>query len=125
MDAVKAAACENLYLFIQINEDEFEKYLKTFAQDVWTELTKVSLNPSQVSCSPLKNATASNSACSSSFIAPAAGGALATAAAFTAVDRGANGQCTSWQNYGQAAEPVLDATASAETTACYRRTTWQ
>ncbi len=49
VDAVKAAVCDNLYLFIQINEDEFEKYLKTFAQDVWTELTKVSLNPGQVS----------------------------------------------------------------------------
>ena len=49
VDAVKAAVCENLYLFIQINEDEFEKYLKTFAQDVWTELTKVSLDLGQVS----------------------------------------------------------------------------
>ena len=48
VDAVKAAVCDNIYLFIQINEDEFEKYLKTFAQDVWTELTKVSLNPGQV-----------------------------------------------------------------------------
>lgn len=49
VDGVKAAVCDNVYLFIQINEDEFEKYLKTFAQDVWTELTKVSLNPGQVS----------------------------------------------------------------------------
>ena len=48
VDAVKAAVCDNIYLFIQINEDEFEKYLKTFAQDVWTELTSVSLNPGQV-----------------------------------------------------------------------------
>lgn len=48
VDAVKAAVCDNIYLFIQINEDEFEKYLKTFAQDVWMELTKVSLNPGQV-----------------------------------------------------------------------------
>ena len=48
VDAVKAAVCDNIYLFIQINEDEFEKYLKTFAQDVWTELTNVSLNPGQV-----------------------------------------------------------------------------
>lgn len=65
VDAVKAAVCENLYLFIQINEDEFEKYLKTFAQDVWTELTKVSLNPGQVSCFSLQPAIASNTACSS------------------------------------------------------------
>lgn len=56
VDAVKAAVCDNIYLFIQINEDEFEKYLKTFAQDVWTELTKVSLNPGQVTCL-LRNVT--------------------------------------------------------------------
>ena len=48
VDAVKAAVCENINLFIQINEDEFEKYLKTFAQDVWTQLSAVSLNPGQV-----------------------------------------------------------------------------
>lgn len=47
VDAVKAAVCENINLFIQINEDEFEKYLKTFAQDVWTQLSAVSLNPGQ------------------------------------------------------------------------------
>ena len=75
VDAVKAAVCENLYLFIQINEDEFEKYLKTFAQDVWTELTKVSLNPGQVSCSPLQSAIASNTACSSTFITTSAAAA--------------------------------------------------
>ena len=60
VDVVKAAVCENLYLFIQINEDEFEKYLKTFAQDVWTELTKVSLNPGQVPCFPAHSASAGN-----------------------------------------------------------------
>ena len=52
VDAVKAAVCENINLFIQINEDEFEKYLKTFAQDVWTQLSAVSLNPGQAG-SPL------------------------------------------------------------------------
>ena len=67
VDAVKAAVCENLYLFIQINEDEFEKYLKTFAQDVWTELTKVSLKPGQVPCLPFHSATTSSILCSSSF----------------------------------------------------------
>ena len=67
IDAVKAAVCENLYLFIQINEDEFEKYLKTFAQDVWTELTKVSLDPGQVPCFPVQSAITSSILCSSSF----------------------------------------------------------
>lgn len=49
VDAVKAAVCNNINLFIEINEEEFAKYLNTFAQDVWTQLTQVSLNPGQVS----------------------------------------------------------------------------
>jgi exportin-2 (importin alpha re-exporter) len=48
LDAVKAAVCNNVNLFIEINEEEFAKYLNTFAQDVWTQLTRVSLNPGQV-----------------------------------------------------------------------------
>ncbi len=48
VDAVKAAVCNNINLFIEINEEEFAKYLQTFAQDVWTQLTHVSLNPGQV-----------------------------------------------------------------------------
>ena len=81
VDAVKAAVCENLYLFIQINEDEFEKYLKTFAQDVWTELTKVSLNPGQVPCFPFHYVAASNTSSSASCITiPDAGGKPATPA---------------------------------------------
>ena len=43
------------------------KYLKTFAQDVWTELTKVSLNPGQVPCLPFDSATTSSILCYSSF----------------------------------------------------------
>lgn len=81
VDAVKAAVCENLYLFIQINEDEFEKYLKTFAQDVWTELTKVSLNPGQVPCFPFHSAAVGSILSSPSYIAVRdAGGKPATAA---------------------------------------------
>ena len=50
VDAVKAAVCQNINLFIAMNEEEFDKFLQRFATDVWTELTKVSTRPGQVSC---------------------------------------------------------------------------
>ena len=48
VDAVKAGVCANINLFMELNEEEFAKYLGTFAQDVWTQLTRVTLNPGQV-----------------------------------------------------------------------------
>jgi exportin-2 (importin alpha re-exporter) len=48
VDAVKAAVCQNINLFMEMNEEEFAKYLPTFAQDVWTQLTRMTLNPGQV-----------------------------------------------------------------------------
>jgi len=48
LDAVKAAVCQNINLFMEMNEEEFAKYLATFAQDVWTQLTRMTLNPGQV-----------------------------------------------------------------------------
>ena len=48
VDAVKAAVCQNINLFMEMNEEEFAKYLGTFAQDVWTQLTRMTLNPGQV-----------------------------------------------------------------------------
>lgn len=50
VDAVKAAVCQNINLFIAMNEEEFDKFLQRFATDVWTELTKVSTRPGQVRC---------------------------------------------------------------------------
>ena len=50
VDAVKAAVCQNINLFMEMNEEEFAKYLPTFAQDVWTQLTRMTLNPGQVCC---------------------------------------------------------------------------
>ncbi|EIE27359.1 Cse1-domain-containing protein [Coccomyxa subellipsoidea C-169] len=47
VDAVKAAVCQNINLFMEMNEEEFAKYLGTFAQDVWTQLTRMTLNPGQ------------------------------------------------------------------------------
>ena len=48
VDAVKAAVCQNINLFIALNEEEFDAFLQKFATDVWTELTKVSTRPGQV-----------------------------------------------------------------------------
>ena len=47
-DAARAAVCANINLFMELNEEEFAKYLGTFAQDVWTQLTRVTLAPGQV-----------------------------------------------------------------------------
>lgn len=48
IDAVKGAVCANINLFMEMNEEEFAKFLGTFVQDVWTLLTTVTLEPRQV-----------------------------------------------------------------------------
>lgn len=48
VDAVKAAVCQNINLFMEMNEEEFKDYLQTFVQDVWTLLTTVKQNVGQV-----------------------------------------------------------------------------
>ena len=48
LDAVKAAVCQNINLFISMNEEEFAPFLPQFVQAVWTQLVTVSLNPGQV-----------------------------------------------------------------------------
>lgn len=56
VDAVKAAVCENINLYIEKFEEEFEKFLQTFVQDVWNLLMKVcwaqeaTLSKATVSC---------------------------------------------------------------------------
>jgi exportin-2 (importin alpha re-exporter) len=42
-DAVKAAICDNVNLYIEKNEEEFARFLNTFVQDVWVLLTKTGL----------------------------------------------------------------------------------
>ena len=49
LDTVKAAVCQNINLFISMNEEEFAPFLPQFAQAVWTQLVSVSLRPGQVS----------------------------------------------------------------------------
>lgn len=49
VDAVKSAVCQNINLFMEMNEEEFAKFLQTFVTDVWGLLMKVSLKPGQVS----------------------------------------------------------------------------
>ena len=46
VDRVKAAICDNVNLYIEKNEEEFQRFLQTFVQDVWTLLTKTK-NPDQ------------------------------------------------------------------------------
>ena len=41
--------CANINLLMEKEEEDFEKYLGTFATDIWTLLTTVSLEPRQVS----------------------------------------------------------------------------
>lgn len=48
VDAVKSAVCQNINLFMEMNEEEFKDYLQTFVQDVWTLLTTVKQNVGQV-----------------------------------------------------------------------------
>ncbi|GAX80072.1 hypothetical protein CEUSTIGMA_g7510.t1 [Chlamydomonas eustigma] len=47
LDSVKSAACQNINLFMEINEEEFAKFLQTFVADVWGLLMAVSQKPSQ------------------------------------------------------------------------------
>lgn len=47
-DGVKAAVCASLHLFMEKNEEEFEKYLQRFASDVWQLLVGVTQKPGQV-----------------------------------------------------------------------------
>lgn len=39
--ALLTAVCANINLFMEINEEEFEKYLQTFVTDVWHLLMQV------------------------------------------------------------------------------------
>lgn len=48
LDAARAAVAANTNLFMELNEEEFAKYLQTFVQDVWVLLTKVTLDVRQV-----------------------------------------------------------------------------
>ena len=45
---VKSAVCANINLLMEKEEEDFEKYLGTFATDIWTLLTSVSLEQRQV-----------------------------------------------------------------------------
>ena len=40
--------CANINLLMEKEEEDFEKYLPTFAADVWGLLTGVTLEPCQV-----------------------------------------------------------------------------
>ena len=48
VDAVKAAVCQNINLFMEMNEEEFKDYLQTFVQDIWTLLVAVKQGSGQV-----------------------------------------------------------------------------
>lgn len=39
---VLPAVCANINLFMEINDEEFEKYLQTFVTDIWHMLMQVS-----------------------------------------------------------------------------------
>jgi hypothetical protein len=41
LDAVKAAVCENINLYIEKFEEEFEPFLKTFVTVVWGQLMQM------------------------------------------------------------------------------------
>jgi len=43
LDAVKAAVCANINLFMEMNDEEFSKYLQTFVTDVWHLLMQVGM----------------------------------------------------------------------------------
>jgi exportin-2 (importin alpha re-exporter) len=43
LDAVKAAVCTNINLFMEMNDEEFSKYLQTFVTDVWHLLMQVGM----------------------------------------------------------------------------------
>jgi Cse1 len=41
LDGVKAAVCANAALFLEINDEEFAKFLQTFVTDAWHTLLAV------------------------------------------------------------------------------------
>ncbi|GLT76990.1 hypothetical protein SLA2020_486200 [Shorea laevis] len=47
VDELRAAVCENISLYMEKNEEEFQGYLNDFASAVWTLLTNVSLSSSR------------------------------------------------------------------------------
>jgi exportin-2 (importin alpha re-exporter) len=47
VDQVKAAICDNINLYIEKNEEEFQRFLQTFVGDVWTLLTKTGMEPNK------------------------------------------------------------------------------
>eukprot|EP01018_Ginkgo_biloba_P023988 Gb_25747 [translate_table: standard] len=47
VDQVRAAICENINLYMEKNEEEFQEYLKDFASAVWSLLMNVSTAPSR------------------------------------------------------------------------------
>eukprot|EP00210_Caulerpa_lentillifera_P007259 g6945.t1 len=47
LDSMKAAVCEILNVFIQVNEEDFEEYLEQFVSCVWNVLSKVTIHPCQ------------------------------------------------------------------------------
>lgn len=47
LDAVKAAVCANINLFMEVNEEEMEKYLQIFVTDIWHLLMQVTQRPGQ------------------------------------------------------------------------------
>lgn len=57
LDGVKSAICTNVDMFLEINEDEFAKFLQAFATDAWSLLVKVSLKPGQVRAGALLSST--------------------------------------------------------------------
>lgn len=52
LDAVKGSICDTLVLFMELNDEEFAKYVDTFTNDVWNQLAAVTDRPGQV-CSLL------------------------------------------------------------------------
>ena len=59
-DALRAAVCDSINLFVEVNEEEFAPYLPRFAAAVWALLVKVS-SPSSPSPSSTSNSSSSDS----------------------------------------------------------------
>eukprot|EP00899_Mesostigma_viride_P021200 jgi/Mesvir1/29081/Mv18387-RA.1 len=47
LDETKAAICQNINLYLEKNEEEFQSFLPTFVTDVWNLLMKVTAKPGQ------------------------------------------------------------------------------
>ncbi|KAF5181614.1 Exportin-2 [Thalictrum thalictroides] len=47
VDELRAAVCDNINLYMEKNEEEFQVYLKDFAEAVWTLLVSASASPSR------------------------------------------------------------------------------